>query len=379
MKKKILLLCIDLFRAVYGALYAALKCLPLQEKIVMMSRQSNEVRPDFLQIEKALRRAGCRAKTVFLCRELGDGFGQKFLYGFHLLRCAYHLATARVCVVDGYEIPVSMLRQRRELFVLQVWHSLGAIKKFGLQSVSKSAGRDGDIAEKMSMHKNYSCVLAASRRTADIYAEAFGVRREQVRVLGIPRVDAILKLNPAKCRARLLKRYPQLSGKRIVLYAPTFRRGAFPQTAPLAEAVQDAGFALITRLHPLDLERPGASDGLFTCPGIGTFTLLAAADDVVTDYSAISIEASLLGKRVWFYVPDLDDYEAAQGLNFNPLLQMPRCSFRDADRLAEAMRTGVYDMDALLDFRDTQVETRDTHCAERIASLILEHLGENAP
>ena len=59
-KKKILLLCIDLFRAVYGALYAALKCLPLQDKIVMMSRQSNEVRPDFLQIEKALRRAGCR-------------------------------------------------------------------------------------------------------------------------------------------------------------------------------------------------------------------------------------------------------------------------------------------------------------------------------
>ncbi len=379
MKKRVLLFGIGVFRCLYGALYAALKCLPLQNKVVMMSRQSDEVRPDFTQIADALSDSGCRASVVFLCRTLKTGSIRELLsYGVHLLRCAYHLATSRVCVVDGYEIPVSMLHHRKALFVVQVWHSLGAVKKFGLQSLSKSAGRDEDIAEKMSMHKNYDCVLAASRRTAEIYAEAFGVKREQVLVLGTPRIDAILRLNPAKCRERLLKKYPELRGKRIVLHVPTFRRGTLPETAPLASAAKAAGFGLITRLHPLDLEKSENRDGLLACEDLGTFTLMAAADDIVTDYSAISIEASLLDKRLWFFVPDIEEYDFSQGLNLNPLREMPGCSFRDVSSLIAAMQSDTYDAKALRAFRDTLVETQDTHCAERIAALIREHCAEDA-
>ena len=42
---------------------------------------------------------------------------------------------------------------------------------------------------------------------------------------GVPRVDAILKMNRARCRRRFFAAYPELRGQKIVLYAPTFRDG----------------------------------------------------------------------------------------------------------------------------------------------------------
>ena len=50
MKKRVLLWLIALFRVLYGGVYALLKLLPVQRKVVMISRQSNKLRPDFEQI-----------------------------------------------------------------------------------------------------------------------------------------------------------------------------------------------------------------------------------------------------------------------------------------------------------------------------------------
>ena len=64
-----------------------------------------------------------------------------------------------MCIIDGYCIPVSVLHHRKELRVVQVWHALGAIKKFGRQALSVPGGRDKELAERMGMHKHYDAVL----------------------------------------------------------------------------------------------------------------------------------------------------------------------------------------------------------------------------
>ena len=69
---------------------------------------------------------------------IGDTLPAWIGYGVHLLHCAAQLATAEVCIVDGYCIPVSVLHHRKELRVVQVWHALGAIKKFGRQALSRA-------------------------------------------------------------------------------------------------------------------------------------------------------------------------------------------------------------------------------------------------
>lgn len=379
MKKKILFGLIALFKALYGAVYAVLKLLPVQRKVVMISRQSDKLRPDFEQIGAEIAKRDSTVRIVYLCREIGDTFFRRLGYGFHLLRCAAQLATARVCIVDGYCIPVSVLKHRACLHVVQVWHALGAIKKFGRQTLSAPAGRDKEIAEHMDMHRNYDCVLCASRRTAETYAEAFGVSKDKLRVIGVPRVDAILKMDRSRCRRRVYAAYPELRGRKNVLYVPTFREGGLPDLGPVLRAAEKAGVNLIVRLHPLDrerLQRRGEAPVFLECGKFGTFTLMAAADAVITDYSAISIEVSLIRKPVYFYVYDLEAYAAARGLNFDPLAEMPHCASKDFGAILDKILHEPYDFEKLEAFRKEFVETNDTNNVRRIVTLVLRYMDE---
>jgi ATP-dependent DNA ligase len=47
----------------------------------------------------------------------------------------FHLATSKYCIIDSYVIPVSILKHRNKLVIIQIWHALGAIKKFGYASL----------------------------------------------------------------------------------------------------------------------------------------------------------------------------------------------------------------------------------------------------
>ena len=318
MKKRILFGLISVFKALYNAVYAVMKLRPMQKKVVMISRQSNSQRPDFEQLGAEIEARDPGVRLVYLCREMGDTPLELLHYCFHLLHCAAELSTAHVCIIDGYCIPVSVLHHRKELRVVQVWHALGAIKKFGRQALSVPGGRDKELAERMGMHKHYDAVLCASHRTAKAYEEAFGVSADKMRVTGVPRVDAILKMNRARCRRRFFAAYPELRGQKIVLYAPTFRDGEqTPEIEPLITAAEK-------------------------CPEFGTFTLMAVADAVITDYSAISIEASLIKKPVYFYVYDLERYKETRGLNFDPLAEMPHCAFTKAEPLLNSIKSSCF-------------------------------------
>ena len=87
MKKRVLLWLIALFRVLYGGVYALLKLLPVQRKVVMISRQSNKLRPDFEQIGAALARRDPSVRIVYLCRMIGDTLPAWIGYGVHLLHC----------------------------------------------------------------------------------------------------------------------------------------------------------------------------------------------------------------------------------------------------------------------------------------------------
>ena len=64
-----------------------------------------------------------------------------------MFKSMYHLATSRVCVLDSYWPPVSLLKHKEELRVIQIWHAIGKIKQSGLQSVGKKSGRKAEYAD----------------------------------------------------------------------------------------------------------------------------------------------------------------------------------------------------------------------------------------
>jgi CDP-ribitol ribitolphosphotransferase len=284
-------------------------------------------------------------------------------------------------VLDTYCIPASMLPHRKGTEIVQMWHALGAVKKFGWQTVGKDDGTSERTAKLMKMHRGYDHVICASDITAGHFCEAFGATRDKIAKYGLPRIDYIrgiaLGSEKQKTADRIYGRYPETRGQKVILYAPTFRRDRAVDVRSLADRLDPDKYAVAVKLHPL--YRAGAADSE---PGYGkvnviyddsfsSYDWLSVADIIISDYSSLVIEATLADKPLFIYAYDLDEYEASTGLN------MDFCSepiapyvFRDASGLAECMDKDEYDFDALHAFRDRYIDIDTSDCTSALADFI---------
>lgn len=365
-------------------LYAGLKLVfPRRAKVVFLSRQSDTPSRDFRMLAEELASVRPDVEIVVRSRFLrGEGRGA-LTYAGELLAQMRHLADASVCVVDGYAIPVSILKHRRELRVIQTWHALGAIKKFGWQAVGTPGGRNPKIARAMRMHANYDVVLCGGPGSIGAFAEAFAVEVDKVRPLGLPRVDFLLahaddsieESGSAQLR-RLAERNPRLSepGRTVVLYAPTFRSGRSTDLGPVIEAFAGEEWTLVVKPH--DFEQTSLlAEHVVSAAGIDMARLLPLCDVLITDYSAVAFEALVLDKPVYFYVYDIDDYRETHGLNIDPLVELPESSSREITEIARRIAQDRYDTDAAHAFAEGYVP-QFAGCTRRITELVVAELGQ---
>ncbi|HZJ75276.1 MAG TPA: CDP-glycerol glycerophosphotransferase family protein, partial [Clostridia bacterium] len=206
-------------------LYFLMKLRPVKNRVCMLSRQSNSVPLDFLLLEKELHRIDKDIEVKYVCELLDTKHAGAIRFLVNTVKCMNVLSTSKACVIDTYNIPVSILHHRKELKIAQIWHALGAVKKFGYQSLDSEGGRSSSFAALLLMHKNYSFITCASRATKELYIEAFQSAAEKILVIGMPRLDYITHGGEGKecAKETLYKKYPQLRNRINILYAPTFR------------------------------------------------------------------------------------------------------------------------------------------------------------
>lgn len=186
--------------------------------------------------------------------------------------------------------------------------------------------------------KQIPLYVAGSVTAAERLRSAYRVDPGKVRVLGDPRDDALCKQaeDPqaaAHARAQvgaLLGLDPTIAGEQWVLYAPTWRDGAPDPAVPsVAEAtlilqvLEAQGATLIIRSHPLGMgayeHLVGPRVRLLGSDLVRDITpLLGAFDAVITDYSSIALDFSLLSRPIVWFAPDLAEYTASRGL-YEPL------------------------------------------------------------
>ncbi|MDR0883798.1 MAG: CDP-glycerol glycerophosphotransferase family protein [Oscillospiraceae bacterium] len=362
----------DILIALARVAYRLVRCLPVQDKVIFLSRQSDAPLDLRLVQEELARRAPHLRQKTHYRRLSGDGTGSlgDFLA---LIRPTLDLARARGCFVDGQCIPLSLFRQRRGFVAVQLWHALGAVKQFGWQAVGKRDGHTRADATRWRMHENYTFIPCASAETQRVYAAAFRAPTEKIPVLGMPRVDEILRLaEDETLREAIYADHPTWRGMTTILYLPTFRKGQPLNLQPLLKVLDRTRYKLIVRVHPNDAIPAAPPDVALTHQA--THNLLGLADIIVTDYSASAIEASLAGKPLYFYVPDLADYRHNQGLNIDIEQEMPGCVFTDFSALLHAAESVPYATTRLTRFREKYVEKADRENTARIVSHFLSQL-----
>ena len=122
-----------LARTVMRVIYFFIKLFTRQkEKVTFLSRQSDTMSIDFKLLKEMFNKE-TTLKIEVLCKKIPDNLGGQIGYCFYIVKCMYHIATSKACIIDGYNIPVSSLKHKKGLEIVQIWHAMGAIKKFGYQ------------------------------------------------------------------------------------------------------------------------------------------------------------------------------------------------------------------------------------------------------
>jgi len=340
---------------VIRCVYALIHLSPARDRIVFLSRQATIPSLDFTLLADELRGRFPDWQILFSCYRDSGSFLKRVVGTLKHLR---YVARSRICIVDGYSPAVSVPNLDPQLVVIQLWHALGAIKKFGWQSVGTPAGRTPAQAEIFAMHRNYTAVIASGAGAQAAYADAFGYPLERITPLGLPRMDYLLDNDPRGGREQikelLLAQYPELheEGVLTLLWIPTFDRAksATEQTRQeelqklrsaldeqfIVDAQDTPRFRIIVSRHPFDQDTQNdadedtrdAQENILCIPKIKTIDLLGFADYVIADYSSAALAAALLRKKVLFYTPDIDDYRISPGLNIDPEVEFPSITFR---------------------------------------------------
>ena len=309
----------------------------------------------------------------------------KLAYFGYTFRAGYHLASARAFVVDDYFFPMYVIRPRRGTMRVQVWHAAGAFKKFGYSVIEKTFGADPDLVAKVRIHSNYDLALVSSMSVAPHYAEAFDAPLEIFTgSVGIPRTDLLIDpVLRAAAEARVRARYPVIEGRRVVLYAPTFR-GASVGLARHADLMDlDAmrrvlgdGWVVLLKLHPFvrtSLVIPEGLEG-FAIDASGEADvneLMLVSDVLVSDYSSVIYEFALLGRPILFLAPDEDAYDLERGFYFDFRADAPGPIFDTTEALAEAIRAGDHDLERVRAFAAASFDVTDGHATARLVDQVL--------
>jgi CDP-ribitol ribitolphosphotransferase len=355
---------------ILNLIFSLFKLLPVKNKIVFISRQSNNKSEDMCLLEETIKRQDTSVELVFLCKKIGNTLSSKIGYCFHIIRQMYHIATAKVVVLDSYCPAISVLNQRKSLIVIQMWHALGALKKFGLSIVGEGEGRNSNIAEALNMHKHYTYILASGKPCIEPFAQAFGYDKSRVKVMSLPRVDKLTsKVTKEELLREIYAEYPEFKDKKVIVYAPTFRkdRDISKEISNIAKEFDKSKYVFVLKKHPL---MEVSCNDVIVDQKFTTIDMLFVADYVICDYSAVVFEAAILKKPLFFYTFDYQEYGANRDFYIDYINEMPGVISDDSKVLAQAITTDKYDLSKVSEFAHKYVE-RQSQCTKTLADFIL--------
>lgn len=364
---------VQIFKGILKTIYFFLKLIPTNKnKIVFISRQTDDINVDFQMIKEEIERRNKKIKMVFMCKRIKKGILNSISYFFTLVTQMYNLATSKIAIIDSYCIPVCVLNHKKSLFVLQIWHSIGKIKKSGYQTLDTPSGRSSKMAKLMCMHKNYDKIIAGGPAFDEFYELGFNVKKDVLLHYGLPRIDYLLN-NEKRLKKEIYEKYPEFKNKKIVYYTPTFRTYDVDGPLKMMKEFEKQDFILIVRGHPnqrLDIDY----SKVYECMEFKSTELLTIADYVITDYSSICLEAAILNKKVLFYVYDYDKYMSENGINLDAYKVLPTCSSKDIKELFKIINTDKYDNKAYQDFRKKYLPEKLGKSTELIVDYIMNEI-----
>jgi CDP-ribitol ribitolphosphotransferase / teichoic acid ribitol-phosphate polymerase len=331
-------------------------------------------------------------------RKLDEKFDLKLLFKENMtsrrnfldkFKLPYYLATSKTILLDDFHPMLYNVEFDKTQNIIQLWHASGPFKTVGYSRV----GKPGGPTINANSHKIYTSAIVASEHSVPFYAEAFGMNEADVYPTGIPRIDPFFdEAYKEKIRSKMYKAFPKAKNANVILFAPTFR-GSGPKTAyypnyqlhleSLANYARENNSVIIFKLHPFVREKiviPEKYGDVF----IDAFNyreindILLISDVLITDYSSVVFEYSLLNKPMIFYAFDFHQYISSRDFYEGFQDFVPGKIVMNFSELLKALEKQDYEMEKVQRFRDKYFKYHDSNSTDRVIDwLILDKFPED--
>ncbi len=216
-----------------------------------------------------------------------------------LFKTILYIRRCTVLYVDNINIVVASLKNL-DCTVIQVWHATSAVKKFGLPTVSDT----NEYKLRKKEFENYDYVTANSTFMHNVFTESFDYTDNKILDIGCLQSKQLFEPNNLSCDTD------------YIIYVPTFR-WEFEYNKPSIDFIQNFKsdkYTLIYSLHPkVDATINNPHTKRVDIKTIRDY--FANASLVISDYSSLLVDASLLCNKVVMYGYDYDHYSTTTGLN----------------------------------------------------------------
>lgn len=349
------------------------------KNIFLMSETKDYLWGNLLYIDKRLKERG-------LDKQFNIEYSFRRAVGSHMsaiswMKLIFKIAKKDYIFVDDYVPVFGFLTLNKRTKLIQVWHAGVGFKSVGYSRF----GKPGTPFPVGSCHKKYDYVLIGSKNLTEVYAEVFGIEDEAFLPVGMPRLDGFLNEdNIADFKKQFYGVHPDLEGKKIILFAPTFRgngqKSAYYDYSwlDLKEIYDFCGdeYIFLVKMHPfvsdsIEIPEEYASriKDFALYPNIND--LYYVTDVLITDYSSNYFEYSLLKRPIIFFTPDREIYELSRGVHRSVKEHAPGKVCDTFEEMMDALRTGDYEIEKVYKFVEENFGEYDGHAADRAIDYIL--------
>jgi len=324
-------------------------------------------------------------------RMIERGLDQEYNFGYsfrtgrtssrkNALNLAWQMGKANTILIDDYFAVLKDLGDRNQQKIIQLWHAGSGFKSVGYSRFGQYGSPNLRNA-----HRLYSYAICGSQHLRDVYSEAFGIERESVFATGLPRIDGFLRDGRAEeVLTEFETEFPTTKNKRKILWAPTFRgRGSgdahydydIIDFRRLYEACGEDSVVLFRQHHfipepaPIPPEFSDRLVDVASCPD--TNDLLLISDVLITDYSSVIYEYSLLERPMIFFAYDLENYSATRGMHREYEEAAPGSIATTFDELIALIQQPALSVDKTKEFVRENFDYVDTHNSDRVIDTLI--------
>lgn len=306
----------------------------------------------------------------------------------HTLRYVYYLSRSKYIICNTRQ--PAWFKKREEVMFLETWHGT-PLKKlaFDLDDIHAASQNHKTMFYRQGKAWNY--LISANRFSTDVFERAFCVPREKIIEVGYPRNDILYSERADEIAKEVKKEFGIPEGKRVILYAPTWRdnqfygKGKYKFTLAMdlermrKEFGKDSVILLRTHYYIADsLDLTGLEDFVYNGSTYNDVSRLYLASDIcITDYSSVFFDYANLRRPMLFFAYDYEDYkDEIRGMYFDMNTELPGPIVQTNDELVDAL----HHIDEISEkykerydrFYDKFCHVDDGHASKRAIDIVFE-------